>query len=330
MINFEELKNLITHNNSFLLTTHVNPDADAIGSEIALYFVLKELGKKVYVINYTETPYNLTFLDPENIIEKFDPEKHATLFDEVDVLAALDFNRSDRVIKMQSYFNNSTKYKICIDHHRDPESFVDSLYTGIDYAATGHIIYNFIEETGIVKLNRSIAIPLYAAIMTDTGSFRYDRTTPEIHRLTAKLLEAGADPTDIANKIYDESKFGKIKLLGMALSTISLYGKDNKIAYMSISKDVIDQTGALENDTDGFVNMCLSIENVVMGLLFLELNEGFKVSFRSKGDIPVHKLANEFGGGGHLNASGARIRDKKMSDMLPIILESAEKHLYIK
>lgn len=330
MINFDELKNIVYNNNSFLLTTHVNPDADAIGSEIALNYVLKELGKKVYIVNYSETPYNLTFLDPENVIEKFDPEKHSSLFNEVDVLAALDFNRSDRVIKMQSFFNGSAKYKICIDHHQDPEAFVDSFFTGIEYAATGHILYNFIDQTKIVKLNRNIAIALYAAIMTDTGSFRYDRTTPEIHHLTAKLLENGADPTDIANKIYDESKFGKIKLLGMALSTISLYGNENKIAYMVITKEVIDQTGALENDTDGFVNMCLSIENVVMGLLFLELNDGFKVSFRSKGDIPVHKLAGEFGGGGHLNASGARIRDKKMSDMLPVILESAEKHLYIK
>ena len=328
MINFDQLNSIVKNNNSFLLTTHVNPDADAIGSEIALYFVLKELGKKVSVINYTETPYNLTFLDVDNVIEKFDPEKHASLFDETDVLIALDFNRSDRVIKMQSYFNNSKKYKVCIDHHQDPENFADAFFTGIEYAATGHILYKFIEETGIVKLNKYIADALYAAIMTDTGSFRFDRTTPEIHLITAKLLENGADPTEIANKIYDESKFGKIKLLGLALSTITLYGEEQKIAYMTITKEVIDQTGALENDTDGFVNMCLSIENVVMGLLFMELNEGFKVSFRSKGSIPVHKLASEFGGGGHLNASGARIRDKKMMDLMPIILESAEKHLY--
>lgn len=327
MINFEQLKDIVNNNNSFLLTTHVNPDADAIGSEIALYFVLKELGKTVYVVNHSETPYNLTFLDPDNAIEKFDPEKHGTLLQEVDVLVALDFNRADRIIKMQNYFTESKKYKICIDHHQDPDGFVDAIFTDVNYAATGHIIFNFIEKTGIVKLNSKIAISIYAAIMTDTGSFRFDRTTPEVHLIAAKLLENGADPTEIANKIYDESKFGKIKLLGCSLSTISLYGKDQKIAYMAITKKVIEATGALENDTDGFVNMCLSIENVVMGLLFLELNEGFKVSFRSKGEIPVHKLAGEFGGGGHTNASGARIRDQKMSDLLPVILETAEKYL---
>jgi phosphoesterase RecJ-like protein len=327
MINFERLKTIINENNSFVIATHVNPDADAIGSEMALYYVLKELGKKVYIINYSETPYNLVFLDTDNVIEKFSPDKHAELINNVDVLAALDFNRSDRIIKMQSFFNQSRSFKICIDHHQDPENFADEFFNGIEFAATGHILFEFIDKTKIVELNKNIASAVYAAIMTDTGSFRYDRTTPEIHRITARLLEYGADPTDIANKIYDESKFGKVKLLGMALSSISLYGREGKIAYMSIPKEVIEQTGALENDTDGFVNMCLSIENVVMGLLFLELSEGFKVSFRSKGSIPVHKLAGEFGGGGHINASGARIRDGKMSDMIPEILGRAEKYL---
>jgi bifunctional oligoribonuclease and PAP phosphatase NrnA len=327
MINFELLKDVVLKNNSFLLTTHVNPDADAIGSEIAFYFILKQLGKKVYIINHSETPYNLTFLDEDGIIEQFDETKHKTLFDEVDVLAALDFNRSDRIIKMQSYFNQSKKYKICIDHHQAPEEFVDELFTDTNYAATGHIIYKFLEQTNIVKLNKHIAVPVYAAIMTDTGSFRYDRTTPDIHYITAKLLENGANPTDIANNIYDESKFGKIKLMGEALSSITLYGKEGKIAYMTIPKEAIEKTGALENDTDGFVNICLSIENVVMGLLFLELNDGFKVSFRSKGVIPVNKLAGEFGGGGHTNAAGARIKDRKMADLQPEILKNAEKYL---
>jgi len=327
MIDFEKLKDILVKNNSFLLTTHVNPDADAIGSEMALYFVLKELGKKVRVINFSETPYNLAFLDTDNIIEQFDEKKHSSLFSEVDVLAALDFNRSDRIIKMQSFFNESEKYKICVDHHQAPDNFVNAIFADPDYAATGHIIYDLIDKTGIVKLSPDTAIPIYAAIMTDTGSFRYDRTTPAIHMIAAKLLENGANPNEIATKIFDESKFSKLKLLGQALSSIELYGKEKKIAFMKITKEVIEKTGALENDTDGFVNNCLSIENVVMGLLFLELEEGFKVSFRSKGTIPVHKLAGEFGGGGHINASGVRIRDKKMNELLPVILQSAEKYL---
>jgi bifunctional oligoribonuclease and PAP phosphatase NrnA len=327
MINFEQLKEIILKNNSFLLTTHVNPDPDAIGSEIGLYFILKKLGKQVYIINYSETPYNLTFLDSDKVIQKFDEQLHKKLFDEADVLVALDFNRPDRIIKMQPFFEQSKKYKICIDHHLEPGNFVDALFAGDEYAATGHILFKFIETTNIVQLDHNIAVPLYAAIMADTGSFKYDRTTPDVHLIAAKLLEQGVRPNDIANKLFDESKFSKIKLLGKTLSTVSLYGKDEKIAYMVITQEILTETGALENDTDGFVNMCMSIENVVIGILFLELSDGFKASFRSKGVVDINKLAAEFGGGGHRNASGLRLKDKKMTDFIPLILKSAEKYL---
>lgn len=313
MVNFQKLKNIILSNNSFLITTHVNPDADAIGSEVAFYLLLKSLGKKSYIINHSETPYNLRFLDVDNVIKQFNLDDHADLFNQVDVLVALDFNRSDRTVSMKKYFEQSKSIKICIDHHQDPEKFVDYEFIDTDYSATGEIIFNLITETKIVPLTKQIAEPIYAAIMTDTGSFRFERTTAKLHRKVATLLDAGVNPTEIYDKIYDQSRFSKIRLLGRALESIQLIA-DGKIAYMKITQNDFEEFGAIESDTENFVNYNLSIENVVLGLLFIELKNGFKVSFRSKGNIPVNKLASEFGGGGHTNAAGARFFDHKMTD----------------
>lgn len=326
MIDFENLKNIILNNSSFLLTTHVNPDADAIGSELAFYHILKKLGKKVTIINHSSTPYNMEFFNKENIIQKFDVEFHKNIFNEVDVLVALDFNRADRTVSMTDYFRKSSKLKICIDHHQDPEKFVDYLFIDTTYSATGHIIYEFINQTKIVNLDHSIAEPIYAAIMTDTGSFRFDRTTSQVHNIIAELLKYGVNPEQVYDKLYDQSKFSKVKLLGRALNSIRLL-YDNKLGYMTITQKDFEELGAIESDTENFVNYNLSIENVVIGILFIELKNGFKVSFRSKGSIPVNKLANEFGGGGHTNAAGARFFTNNLQDIIPVILSKAEFYL---
>jgi phosphoesterase RecJ-like protein len=327
MPDFFQLKKIISENNSFLLTTHVNPDADAIGSEIALYNILKKLGKKVYIINHSITPYNLLFLDPDNKIENYSEEKHIPVFDEADVLVALDFNRSERIVRMTDAFIKSKKIKICIDHHQEPENFCDYYFIDPLYSATGEIIYDFVKKTGIVELDYSIAKPVYAAIMTDTGSFRFERTTPGLHRIVAELLELKVNPNEVYDSIYDQSKFSKIRLLGKTLDSMQLYGKNNEVAYMVLYQDAFKMLGAYESDTDSFVNYALSVENVKIGMLFIELKEGFKVSFRSKGTIPVNKLAAEFGGGGHINAAGLRIPGGILTDYIPVLLQKAEDYI---
>jgi len=326
MIDFQKLVEIINRYESFLITTHVNPDADAIGSEIAFANLLTKLGKSYKIINHNETPYNLKFLDVDNVIEKYDANKHFSYFKSSDVLVALDFNRSDRMVSMQRGFLESNKLKICIDHHQDPENFVTHSFIGPDYSATGHILFDFIKKTNIVKIDLSIAAPLYAAIMTDTGSFRFERTTAELHRNIAELLDAGVNPTNIYDQLYDESKLSKIKLLGRSLSSLQLIG-GNKIGYMVISQKDFSELNALESDTDNFVNYIISVAGVVLGLLFIELKNGFKVSFRSKGEIPVNKLAAIYGGGGHTNAAGARFHNADMFKLIPAILKETEKFI---
>jgi phosphoesterase RecJ-like protein len=327
MIDFKTLESIIINNDRFLLTTHVNPDADAIGSQVAMHLILKKLGKDTYLINHSNTPYNLKFLDKNHIIQKFDINIHSRLFNEVDVLVALDFNRSNRMLRMQEDFNNSKKLKICIDHHQDAEDFVDHQFIDTYYSASGHIIYDFIKKSRIVNLDYELALPIYAAIMTDTGSFRFERTTPELHRIAAELLELGVNPGEVFDIIYDRSYFSKIKLLGTAFESLQLFGAKQQIGYMTLTQQDFKEHNGLESDTDLFVNFSLSVQNVKIGLLFIELKEGFKVSFRSKGNIPMNKLAAEYDGGGHVNAAGARFFSEKMDALMPIILKKAEEYL---
>lgn len=326
MIDFKKLKHIILNNSSFLLTTHVNPDADAIGSEVAFYYLLKILGKDAVIINHSSTPYNMEFFNVGNIIHRYEEKLHKNIFNEVDVVVALDFNRAERTVRMEQGIRSSTKLKICIDHHQDPENFVDHFFVDTNYCATGHIIFDFIKSTKVAVLDLQIAEALYAAIMTDTGSFRFERTTSEVHKVVAELLEQGVNPEKVYDQLYDQSKFSKVRLLGRALNSIQLTG-DGKIGYMVITQNDFVGLDAIESDTENFVNYNLSIENVVLGILFIELKNGFKVSFRSKGNIPVNLLAKEFGGGGHTNASGARFFTNNMQEMIPVIITKAITYL---
>ncbi|MCX6170898.1 MAG: bifunctional oligoribonuclease/PAP phosphatase NrnA [Ignavibacteriales bacterium] len=326
MNRFSPLKKLIDEHNSFLLSTHVNPDADALGSELGFYLILKKLGKKVRIVNHSATPYNLEFLDEDNVIEKYDEALHANVFTDSEVFVLLDLNQGNRIVSLEKNFRAFNGLKVCIDHHQDTENVFDFVFGGIEYSATSEIIYDFIEETKIVELDTSIALQLYAGIMTDTGSFRFDRTSPRIHRIMAELLEKGVNPTDVYDKIYDQFKFGRVKLLGDALSSIQI-DATQKIAYMIVTRKQLDQSGATEADIDGFVNYCLTIQGVRIGILFYELKDGIKVSFRSKGEIPVNKLAKEFNGGGHTNAAGIRLFQTTIEDVKEKIISAAQRYL---
>ncbi len=325
-IDFSLLEKILKENNSFLITTHVNPDADAIGSEIAMYEILKTLGKKVRIVNYSATPYYLMFLDPEMLIEKFEESKHSEALNESDVIIVVDLNNPKRLVKMEKNLLASKSIKICLDHHQNAEDFVDYMFSDVSYSATCHVIADFIEKTRITEITHEIAVPVYAGIMTDLGSFRFEKTTAEVHRLIAKLLDAGANPVEIYNEIYDQNNYSKLKLLGESLSNIQ-FNKNYEIAFMVIHRDTIQRFGADESEVDGFVNYCLSIKGVKIGLLFFELHDGVKISFRSKNNIKVNLLAEEFGGGGHQSAAGTRLFNTKLDDIINKVISAAEEYL---
>ncbi len=326
MLDFSKLKTIVENNNSFLITSHVNPDADAIGSELGFYYILKKLGKEAYIINHNSTPDSLEFLDRENVVQKFSFEQHDELIRRCDVLIMLDLNQLLRVKSLEKYFRATNKTVVCIDHHEDPEDFTENIFLETSYSSTGEMIYDFIDQTKVVELDFKIAEPLYAAIMTDTGSFRFERTTPKTHLVTAELLKQGVDPKYVFMSLYDCNKIEKIRLLGNAVASIKGFA-EGQIIYITITQKMLDETGAIESDVEGFVNFCLSIKGVKIGLLFFELRDGVKISFRSKVDIPINKLASEFGGGGHYHAAGARIYNVSLDEYIEKVLNATLKYL---
>lgn len=327
MIDFKKILKIIEENNSFLITTHINPDGDAIGSELALAYFLRKINKEFYIINHSTTPDNYLFLDEEKLIKKYDPSLDGIILN-VDVIIAVDFNQLGRVRSMMNIFEKSKAYKIIIDHHRNPQNFVDEIFTDVDAPATGILIYQIIKNYDVNLIDKKIAEALYAAIMTDTGSFRFERITPEVHLIIADLISKGADPTYIYNKIYNENSYKRILLLGNSILNMKLTD-DQRIAYMILDQETLNRFNDPESefDTDGFINFCLSVKSVIVGLLFYELPNTVKVSLRSKGKFPVNKLAEKFGGGGHLNAAGIRFEGMKLNDVLPLVLNTTIEEL---
>ena len=326
MIDFSQIKEFINKHNSFLITTHVNPDADAIGSEIAFYHLLKRLGKDVFIINNNSTPYNLEFLDKDNVIKKYEKEIHDEIIRKVDVIVVLDLNHLGRIVRMEKSVREFGKNFLCLDHHQHPEDFSEYMFIDDSFSSTGEIIFDFIKETKLTNIDYEIALPIYTAIMTDTGSFRFERTTPELHRKAAELLEAGVNPKEVFTEVYDNGQIGKLKLLGEALVSLST-NSTGEVGYMTITQDILNKTGADETDVDGFVNYCLATRESKVGILFFELRNGLKISFRSKTKIPVNQLAAEFGGGGHFHAAGTRLFDVNFEEYVDKVIKEAEKYI---
>lgn len=323
---FEELQHIIGQHGKFVLTTHVNPDPDAIGSELALARYLAAHGKIVAVLNHSPLPANCAFLDPKGMIEQFDPAQHANMVLDADVIIVVDANQLDRLQGLKPYIANSKAVKVCIDHHLDKLPFADLYLVDPETAATGEVLYNLFLFLDKDSLTTEIAIPLYAAIMADTGSFRFPKTDATIHRIAADLLERGADPVEIYRNIYDQGTANRLQLLGHALSTLQL-AHGGKVAHLSVTREMFKQTETTEEDIENFINYTLTIAGVQIGLMFTNLGEAIKVSFRSRGDIAVNLLAQDFGGNGHKNAAGARIPGAGLDAIRSQVIARAEHYI---
>lgn len=327
MIDYEKIHEIIKKNNVFVITTHINPDGDAIGSELALAYFLQKMNKEFKIINHSSTPENFIFLDQENLINKYDSSFDDYILN-TDVIIAVDFNTLGRVRSMMEIFKKTKAYKIIIDHHRNPQNFVDEIFSDVESPATGILIYKLIETYNSSFIDKKTADALYTAIMTDTGSFRFERITPQVHLIVADLISRGTNPTYIFNKVYNEIELEKLRLLGVTISNIKLE-MDGKIAYMVIDRELLKKYVPHEEefDVDGFVNYCLSLKSTIVGILFFEIKNGVKISLRSKEKFPVNLLAEKFGGGGHLNAAGIRLEGEKLNDVIPKVLSQTIKDL---
>jgi bifunctional oligoribonuclease and PAP phosphatase NrnA len=298
---------IIRKKKRFLLTTHVMPDGDGLGSEMALHRYLKSLGKDSWVINSSATPLKFELVDPKNEIRVVDATGKLP---KADVVLVLDTHDPKMLGPMESLLRKLKVPILYLDHHvLDEDQVINkNEYHFVDekYGSTGELVYALLKSLK-AKVDRSIALPLYVSILTDTGSFRFHRTTPTSHRVTAALLETGISPEDVYRRIYARDSFAKIRLFGHVLENVKT-SEDERIAWLLITKKTRDRYNASVEDTEAFVNQLTLIEGVDVGILFREEDDGrIKVSLRGNRNIPILSVAKKFGGGGHHFAAGMRM-----------------------
>ncbi|MDA1028760.1 MAG: bifunctional oligoribonuclease/PAP phosphatase NrnA [Bacteroidetes bacterium] len=304
----EEIVSALKKARRVVITTHTRPDGDAIGSQLALGNYLKRQGKDVLMVNQDQSPYNLEWLPGADHIELYDASlRHVEFIAHADVVVILDTNVQERLGSVGKQVRGTTSTKILVDHHTDSENWFDLTLKRESASSTAELLFELFELWDLDGIDHDVAAPLYVAMMTDTGSFRFSNVSANLHRMVAELIERGKfDPSILHAEVYDKKSIEGIKLLSSVLSSIELH-YNGRIGTVVVTRRMLSESGASVEETDGFVNQVLSIEGVLVALIFTETERGTKISFRSKGDHFVHKWAQSYGGGGHRNASGAFI-----------------------
>lgn len=297
---------------SVLLTTHVNPDGDALGSELGLMHMLRAMGREVVVRNTSPVPPNLRFLDAGGDLVVYDAARDASLLDAVDLIVVLDVNACSRLRTMQEAVCRRGDRTIIVDHHLDPEPFASGYWTDLGAAATAQMVARLVERSG-VELTRPMAEALYVGLMTDTGSFRFERTTPEVHEIAARLLAAGADPTSLYQRIFDNFPLRRTLLVGRILAGIDVHC-GGRVTVLTVPRVLYEETGTTHTDLEDTVNLGLAIEGVQATALLSDTGESIRVSFRSRGAVHVNGVARQFGGGGHAYAAGATLEGMALDE----------------
>jgi len=298
------IKQEIVRARSILLSTHQNPDGDGLGSEIALQAYLRSVGKSAVILNPDPVPERYRFLDPGGGIGVFDGTAGAERVRTCDLLFMLDNSSLNRLGKMEGAIRATEAVRVCIDHHDTTDGFWTVNLVDETACATGEMIFDLIAALG-GSLDPSTAVALYTALVTDTGHFRFSKTSPRSHRIAAELLRMGVDPSHVYQEVYERHSEGFVRLMGQALAACRIE-PGGALAWIALRRAQIEACGAEDADTSEMVNQLFGIQGVRICLLFKELPDGrIKVSLRSKGALDVNRVASRYGGGGHQNASGA-------------------------
>lgn len=290
----------IRENDDFLLLTHEHPDGDAIGSSLAMACVLKKLGKRYTLVNDDPLPEKFLFLPAADQYRI--PAEVGRTFSRCITLDCGDRRRlgqSGSLLKEDALLLN-------VDHHVTNDHFASCNVVDTNAAATAQVVYQIVKELR-VELDPSLALCLYTGLLTDTGGFRYSNTTPLVHQMAAELLATGIDPYVVADRMLESMTWGKIQLLRSALATLKR-DETGKVAWMLVTRDMLESTNATEDDVEGLVNYTRNLEGVEVGILFRERLDGqVKVSLRSKFHVDVSSIAQSLGGGGHNRAAGCTL-----------------------
>ncbi len=291
------------------ITTHFNPDGDALGSSLGLAQVLQAMGHKVQVVLPNDPPGNLHWMPGASSALSHDKAREACeqAIGQAQLLFCLDFNRPDRVNALEDAVK-AAPLKVLIDHHRDPADVFNIVFSDITASSTCQMIHDVVSALGLADLiNTGGANCLYAGLMTDSGSFRFPSTSPHTLRVAADLLERGAQPEMVHAAIMEDNSLDRLRLTGFALSERLQLVEHGQAAVIALSKADHERFNYVPGNTEGLVNFGLSMRGVRLSAFLAERNDMVKLSLRSKGNLPVNELLSaHFEGGGHANAAGGR------------------------
>ena len=306
------------------ITYHVSPDGDAVGSVLALFNALKSLNKDCYIISKDTLSENLKFLKGAGEITGEITEP----VDETDIVVVLDCGNLERVSANLKEFTGTI---VNIDHHLSNDKYGDINYIDANAAATAEIVFELLNLMGISfekenSVIKDIGTCMYTSIVTDTGAYRHSNVTERTHKISATLKKIGVDNTFIYQSLFDNKDFSRIKLIGKALSNMQLI-LNGKVALLEIDKNFTADLGIDIGDTSDIISYGLQIKGVEVTLLLKEVEDGVKASLRAKSYVDVRKIAEVFGGGGHIRASGIKIRNMSMEEAKYEILNEIQKEL---
>lgn len=308
----QKVKEILSKTGSprIVITTHHKPDADALGSALGLYNFLKNAGYNPVVVSPTDYPSFLNWMpgEKEVLIYEYQTAKCKALAQNADIIFCLDFNALKRINEFGHDVGHSKAVKVLIDHHLEPEGFEDVSFWSTAASSTCELVYKFIADfAGKEAVTKDIAACLYAGIMTDTGSFRFDSVKPETHRIVASLLDTGVEHWKIHNYISDSFSLNRMRFIGYIISEKMEVLEGLNTALIVVTADELKQYQVQTGDTEGLVNYGLSIKGVELATLIIDRTVLVKMSFRGKGRFPANKFAREyFDGGGHFSAAGGQ------------------------
>jgi phosphoesterase RecJ-like protein len=300
------LKKVIDENDSFLITSHVRPDADALGSELGLRAILLALGKKVSIINASAPPANLSFMNPPGVILKLNDTVTKANVPKTDVVVIVDTSAWQQLGNMADVIQASPAKRVVIDHHVSSDEMGAIELKDVTAAATGELICEAAAAFGI-EFDEDTANWLYAAIATDTGWFRFPSTTSRTMRISAALIDRGASPHYVFNLVHEQSSLSRVRLGGRVLGRTQSEA-DGRLVWVQVDAKDMSETGAVPSDTEGLVNQCLTVAGSEAAFIAVELQTSqIKFSLRCRYPHDVASLAEQFSGGGHKLASGATL-----------------------
>jgi len=307
-LNWPRFKAMIDEAQTILLVSHIRPDGDAIGSQIAMAKALQDYGKQVILVNGHHVSPNIRFIDPDFMIKKWadltDQEKGE--LNNVDLLISLDTRSWAQLGDMAALFRSCPAKKMVLDHHFKGDDIGAEYFINSSADSTGSLVFQAIETLGL-PLRYEYAFPIYVAIATDTGWFRFSSVTAETYRTVAKLVDVGVRPDEVYRLAYEQESLGRLKLIGIALAHVEPF-LEGKGMFTFLTQKDFDEAGALPSDSEDIVNQTLMVAGTEIAVIMVEQKTGgFKLSFRSRCALDCSELAACFGGGGHKKAAGAGI-----------------------